>query len=165
MLNFFSSPPFYNNYVQLPREHAPVPDEIQDNPKFYPFFKDALGAIDGTHFNCCPSAADREAARDRKGNLTQNCLAICGFDMTFYYVFSGWEGSTADSTMFHDARVTDLPVPAGKYYLADAGFPKTTSLLIPFRGKRYHLREWGIAGLLYVRPYPTTMTITDPMTS
>jgi hypothetical protein len=164
MLHFFSSPPFYNDYVQLPCEDAPVPHEIQSNPKFYPFFKDALGAIDGTHINCCPSTADREAARDRKGNLTQNCLAICGFNMTFYYVFSGWEGSTADSTMFHDARVTDLPIPAGKYYLADAGFPTTTSLLIPFRGRRYHLREWGRANLLYVHPYPTTSTITDVMT-
>ena len=74
--------------------------------------------------------------------------------MTFYYVFSGWEGSAADSTMFHDACVTDLPVPAGKYYLADAGFPTTTSLLIPFHGKRYHLKEWGHANLLYVCPYP-----------
>ena len=163
MLHFFSSPPFYNDYVQLPLEDAPVPDEIQDNLKFYPFFKDALGAIDRTHFNCCPSAADREAARDCKGNITQNCLTICGFDMTFYYVFSGWEGSAADSTMFHDARITDLPVPAGKYYLADAGFPTTASLIIPFCRKRYHLKEWGRANLLYVRSYPTT-TITDTMT-
>jgi len=164
MLHFFSLPPFYNDYVQLPHEDAPVPHEIQSNPKFYPFKKNALGAIDGTHINCCPSTADREAARDRKGNLTQNCLAICGFDMTFYYVFSGWEGSVADSTMFHDARMTDLPIPAGKYYLADAGFPTTTSLLIPFHGRRYHLREWGCANLLYVHLYPTTLAITDVLT-
>ena len=83
--------------------------------------------------------------------------------MTFYYVFSGWEGSAADSTMFHDARITNLPVPAGKYYLADAGFPTTASLIIPFRRKCYHLKEWGRANLLYVRSYPTT-TITDTMT-
>src|SRR6202011_4141690 len=149
MLHFFSSPPFYNNLVQLPREDAPVPHEIQNNPKFYPFFKDALGAIDNTHINCCSNAANREAARDRKGNLTQKCLTICGFNMTFYYMFSGWEGSAADSTMFHDTRVTNLPIPAGKYYLADAGFPTTTSLLIPFCGKHYHLKEWGRANLLY----------------
>ena len=53
------------------------------------------------------------AIRDRKGGLTQNCLAICGFDMVFYYMFSGWEGSAADSTMFHDAHFTDLPIPPG----------------------------------------------------
>jgi len=67
--------------------------------------------------------------------------------MVFYYIFSGWEGSTADATMFQDTHVTDLPVPLGQYYLADAGFPATSSLLIPFRGKRYHLQEWGRAGL------------------
>jgi DDE superfamily endonuclease len=147
MLLFFSSPPFYNDHVKLPTTDAPIPPEIQNNPKFYPFFKDALGAIDGTHFNCCPSPAERQAARDRKGGITQNCLAICGFNMEFYYIFSGWEGSAADATMFQDARVTDLPVPSGRYYLADAGFPATFSLLIPFQCKRYHLQEWGRARL------------------
>jgi hypothetical protein len=51
MLTFFSSPPFYNEYVKLPSADVPVPPEIQDNPKFYPFFEGALGAIDGTHIN------------------------------------------------------------------------------------------------------------------
>jgi hypothetical protein len=69
--------------------------------------------IDDTHINCCLIAADQQAARDRKDGLTQNCLAICGFDMVFYYIFSGWEGSAADLTMFHDACVTDLPIPPG----------------------------------------------------
>ena len=164
MLLFFSSPPFYNDYIQLPCENAPVPDEIKDELKFYPFFKDALRAINDTdtHFNCCPSTADQEAARDCKGNLTQNCLAICSFDMAFYYLFSGWEGSTADSTMFHDACITDLPISAGKYYFADTGFPTTTLLMIPFCGKHYHLREWGCANLQYVHLCPTR-TITNAM--
>jgi hypothetical protein len=89
ILTFFSSPPFYNDHVKLPPADMPTPPEIQNNPKFHPFFQDVLGTIDGTHINCCPSAADRQATRDRKGGITQNCLAICGFDMTFYYVFSG----------------------------------------------------------------------------
>jgi len=58
MLHFFSSPPFYNDYVQLPHEDPPEPHEIQSDLKFYLFFKNALGAIDGTHINCCPSTAD-----------------------------------------------------------------------------------------------------------
>ena len=82
--------------------------------------------------------------------MTQNCLAICGFDMKFLYMFSGWDGSASDSTMFHDARFTDLPVLLGKYYLADAGFPICETLLIPYRGVRYHLAEWGRARLRYV---------------
>lgn len=122
MLVFFSSDPFYNNHVKLPHEGIPVPLEILNNPKFHPFFDNALGTIDSTHFNCCPSAAEQQALQDHKGAITQNCLAICTFDMKFIYVFSGWEGSTSDLTVFHDAHVTDLPIPPGKYYLADSGF-------------------------------------------
>ena len=68
----------------------------------------------------------------------------------FRYIFSGWDGSASDSTMYHDARLTDLAIPAGKYFLADAGFPICEGLLIPYRGVRYHLQEWGRANLRYV---------------
>jgi hypothetical protein len=112
MLIFFSSPPFYTQYVHLPPVGIPTPPIILNNPKFYPFFKDALGAMDGTHINCSASAEMHQAARDRKGGVTQNCLAICGFDIIFYYIFSGWDGLAADSTMFYDARMTDLYIPA-----------------------------------------------------
>jgi hypothetical protein len=147
MLVFFSSPPFYTNNVRLPTVNEPTPLHIAQDPKFFPFFKDCLGAMDGTHFACNPTAAERHANRDRKGTVTQNCLAVCTFDMKFIYVFPGWEGSASDSTMFHDARVTDFPVPQGKYYLADAGFPTSGSLLLPFRATRYHLAEWARADL------------------
>jgi hypothetical protein len=52
--------------------------------------------------------------------------------MKFFYVFSGWEGSASDAPMFHDACVTDLPVPSGKYYLADAGFPVCAVLVTSY---------------------------------
>ena len=112
MLIFFSSPPFYTWYVHLPSDGTPTPPIILNNPKYYPFLKDALGAIDGTHINCSASAEMCQAARDHKGGITQNCLAICGFDMIFYYIFSGWDESAANSTMFYDARMTDLHIPA-----------------------------------------------------
>jgi hypothetical protein len=89
----------------------------------------------------------RQAARDRKGGVTQNCLAICGFDMKFYYIFSRWEGSVVGSTMFYDAHVTDLCVPPGRYYLADAGFPVCEALIIPKWGVHYHLAEWAHASI------------------
>ena len=86
------------------------------------------------HINCCPSAADCEASCDYKGQLTQNCLAICDFNMIFHYVLSGWDGSALDSTMLIDVRVTDLPVSRGKYYLANTGFPTCDTLLILYQG-------------------------------
>ncbi|KAI0273026.1 hypothetical protein BGY98DRAFT_891554, partial [Russula aff. rugulosa BPL654] len=54
-----SSAPFYTRYVFLPSDITPIPDEIRNNSKFYPFFADALGAIDGTHIRCCPSVPER----------------------------------------------------------------------------------------------------------
>ena len=145
MLVFFSSAPFYNQYVHLPPIGAPTPPEIQKNPKFFLFFKDALGAIDGMHINCNATVEMHQAAHDHKGGITQNCLLIFRFDMKFYYIFSGWDGSAADSTMVYDTHITDLHVLVGKYYLADAGFPICDALVIPFRGMHYHLAEWGHA--------------------
>jgi hypothetical protein len=120
MLLFFSSPPFYSDNVCLPTANTPLSSKIQDNPLFFPFFRDAIGAIDGTHINANVTLEERQASRDRKGGVTQNCLAACDFNMKFVYIFSDWDGSTTDATMFHDARLTDLPVPRGKYFLADA---------------------------------------------
>jgi hypothetical protein len=138
-----TSPSFYNKYVHLPSNMSPVPDKIQNNPKFYPFFAGALGAMDGTHINCCPSALEHEQAQNRKGFCSQNCLACCSFDLQFLYILSGWDGSAADASVFNDARQSDLTIPAGRYYLADAGFGACDALLVPYQGVCYHLAEWA----------------------
>lgn len=83
--------------------------------------------------------------RNRKGFIGQNVLAACNFALLFVYILSGWEGSASDSQIFNYARKWDFAVPAGKYYLADAGFPLCDVLMVPYRGIRYHLKEWGNA--------------------
>ena len=113
ILGALSSFPFYDTYVHLPPRDVPVPDYIQSNPKFFPYFEGALGAIDGTHIRCTPSAVERHLARDRKGQVMQNTLAVCGFDMFFYYIVSGWDGSATDAYMYNDARPVDFAVPSG----------------------------------------------------
>jgi hypothetical protein len=140
MLNAILDHQFYGIYVRLPHEDDPIPPEIEDNPKRNPFFNDTIGTIDGTHIQVKAPSENCAAFRDRKGNLSQNVLAACTFDMKFTYVLPGWEGSAADSMVFSNA---DLPVPQGRYYLADAGFPSCAALLTPYRGVRYHLKEWG----------------------
>jgi hypothetical protein len=132
MLIIFSSKPLYTDEVRLPHETDPIPPKIHNNPKHYPFFCDAISAIDGTHIACAPLERKRAAACNRKGLLTQNCLIACSFDLLFMYVLSEWEGSAADTLIFHNARQTDFPVPDGKYYLADAGFPLCPELLVPY---------------------------------
>ena len=66
-------------------------------------------------------------------------------------MLTGWEGSATDARVYEDACQKGLNVPAGKYFLADAGFPLCLELLIPFRNVRYHLAEWGSVRLRYYK--------------
>jgi len=56
----------------------PAPDadqtEIRNNPRFFPYFKDVLGALDSSHIHAAPASRDRAAFRNRKGFLSQKCL-------------------------------------------------------------------------------------------
>ncbi|KAF9017267.1 hypothetical protein BDZ89DRAFT_905817, partial [Hymenopellis radicata] len=49
ILEAVSSPTFYNRHVRPPTADDPTPTEISTNRKWFPWFKDVLGAIDGTH--------------------------------------------------------------------------------------------------------------------
>jgi DDE superfamily endonuclease len=91
--------------------------------------------------------------QNRKGGISQNVLAVCLFDLKFIYVMSGWEGSTADSWLWHSARLMDLSVLVDHYYLRDAGFPLCDALLVPYRGVHYHLKEWEKAKSRHTLPF------------
>lgn len=147
MLYAFSSAPLYTMYVILPTASTSISSRIRNNKKFWPYFKDVLGALDGSHIHSSPPASLRAASRNRKGAITQNCLFICSFSLNFVYSLTGWEGSATDARVYEDALATDLIIPAGKCYLADAGYPHCKELLVPYRGVRYHLAEWGRAGV------------------
>ena len=142
MLFAFSSDAFYNKYIKLPHSDAPTPPEIATNPKFYPYFIDVLGALDGTHITCSPSEADRQNCHNQKGNLSLNCLAICNFNLQFTYVLNRWEGSENDMLVYNDACTHNFHVPEGRYYLADAGYALHPKLHVPYHGVHYHLKEW-----------------------
>ena len=163
MLKIFSTALFYTDFVCLPDMNAPIPKYIQDNPKFYPFFYGAIGALDGTHFDCSGTPEQQAIAHDHKGHVIQNCLAACDFTHKFVYVFSRWEGSITDSTMFNDARITNLYIPTAcsHYSLADAGFPNSISLLLPYLGVHYHLQEWSCADLWCVYSTSSTLYCTE----
>ncbi|KAL0410585.1 UNVERIFIED_CONTAM: hypothetical protein Slati_3648200 [Sesamum latifolium] len=64
--------------------------------------------------------------------------------MRFIYVLAGWEGSAADSRVLRDAitRPTGIKIPRGNYYLVDNGYSNGEGFLSPYRGVRYHLKEW-----------------------
>ncbi|XP_026399632.1 putative nuclease HARBI1 [Papaver somniferum] len=122
-----------------------TPDEIRDNPRFYPYFKNCVGAIDGTHIPAMVSEEEQPLYRNRKGFISQNVLVACSFDLQFHYVLAGWEGSAHDGRVLDSAltRSDKLIVLEGKFYLGDAGFALTPSFITPYRGVRYHLKEYG----------------------
>ena len=141
MLIALSSPPIYAKYIQLPDTTSPTPNEILNNPKFYPYFKDALGAIDGAYIPCYVPVKDQSTSQNQKGIISQNCLACVSFNLQFTYVLSRQERPASDAWVYHDACITDLYIPPGKYYLADTGFPACDELLVPYHGMHYHLAE------------------------
>ncbi|KAJ0734418.1 putative harbinger transposase-derived nuclease domain-containing protein [Helianthus annuus] len=133
-----------SHYLQQPKGDV-VPKEIQEKKRFYPFFKDCVGAIDGTHVRVKVPNKDAARYRGRKGYPTINVLAACTFDLKFTYVLTGWERTASDSRIIKDAfsRSDKLVIPTGKYCLVDAGLPHTSTLMTPYRGVRYHLKEYS----------------------
>ncbi|KAG6492515.1 hypothetical protein ZIOFF_047478 [Zingiber officinale] len=89
-----------------------VPEKIRESTRFYPYFKDCIGAIDGTHILAMVSGGWEGSAHDSLV-LTDALL-----------------------------RNNGLKVPGGKYFLVDGGYPNRRQFLAPFRGVRYHLQEF-----------------------
>uniref|UniRef100_A0A2N9ELA0 Uncharacterized protein n=1 Tax=Fagus sylvatica TaxID=28930 RepID=A0A2N9ELA0_FAGSY len=133
----------YKHVVRLP-DNETHPD-IRNNRRFYPYFKDCIGAIDGTHIRASVPIEIQGRFRGRKDGTTQNVLAAITFDLKFCYVLAGWEGSAHDSRVLDDAlhRSNGLKIPEGKYYLGDAGYGNRTGILSPYRKVRYHLQEFS----------------------
>ncbi|XP_068644390.1 uncharacterized protein [Aristolochia californica] len=133
----------HSDYVKRPSEHTH--SKILTSSMFYPYFKDCIGVIDGTHIKANIPIEDQPRFWNRKGYLSQNVMAACSFDMQFTYVLAGWEGSATDSRVLKDAltRRDKIFVPEGKYYLVDASYANLPGFLAPYRGTRYHLQEFG----------------------
>ena len=125
---------------------APVPSQIATSAKFTPFFDNCIGALDGTHIPACIPTEDQEAYRNRKKFISQNVLGVANFDLTFAFGLFGWEASAHDSRVFDDAKGRGLPLLPGKYYLGDAGYALSEHVLTPYRGVRYHLKEFEADG-------------------
>ncbi|KAH6775521.1 hypothetical protein C2S52_013082 [Perilla frutescens var. hirtella] len=120
----------------------PVREDSTDEKRKW--FKNCIGALDGTYIKVKVSEIDKPRYRNRKGDTAINVLGVCSQDMQFIYVLAGWEGSAADGRILRDAlsRRNGLPIQDGYYYLVDAGYTNGKSFLAPYRGQRYHFSEW-----------------------
>ncbi|XP_026456126.1 uncharacterized protein LOC113357072, partial [Papaver somniferum] len=90
-----------------------TPFKIRESTRFYPYFKDCIGAMDGTHIPAMVEKKNAVVYRNRHGITSQNVLAVCNFDLEFIYVLSGWEGSAHDSKILNDAmtKTNGLKIP------------------------------------------------------
>jgi hypothetical protein len=116
-------------------EHAKVQDH------FWPNFKCAIGAIDGSHIRVSVPTEEVVNHTCRHGYTSQNVLAICDFDMRFTFLVVGWPGSAHDTRVLNHALINfgdEFPIPpTRKYYFVDSGYPNRTGYLAHFKNDVY----------------------------
>lgn len=105
-----------------------------------------MGALDGAHISACIPKDEQIPYRGRKLEPTINVMCCCSFDMKFTFVMAGWEGTANDSMIFLETIQNPdnhFPIPPeGKYFLVDSGYTNMPGFLSPYRGERYHLRDY-----------------------
>ncbi|PIA60800.1 hypothetical protein AQUCO_00300371v1 [Aquilegia coerulea] len=101
-----------------PTHNGGTPSQIFNGIRYEKYFKNCLGALDGTHIVATVPGDEVERFRSgRKSFTSQNVLAACSFDLKFTYVLVGWEGTTHDQRVLDDARTRPNPfrIPQGIY--------------------------------------------------
>ncbi|CAH9134645.1 unnamed protein product [Cuscuta epithymum] len=134
------------DWVRPFSDNASTHPHIQGNPRYWPHFKDCIGAIDGTHIKAKIPLDKQVPFIGRKGFTSQNVMVACDFDMCFTFVLPGWEGSAHDTRIFYSALrdpSKNFPQPhQDKYYLVDAGYPNVKGFLSPYKGNKYHIPDF-----------------------
>ncbi|CAO2817624.1 unnamed protein product [Amaranthus hypochondriacus] len=117
---------------------TPEPILEDSNDERWKWFKNCLGALDGTFINLKVREVDKPRYRTRKGDITTNVFAACSVDIEFTYVLPGREGSAADSRILKDAllRTHPIRIPHGTFYLVDVGYTNGEGFFAPYRGQR-----------------------------
>jgi hypothetical protein len=145
---------------------------IANDCRMMPYFKDCIGALDGTHIAATPPPHNHIKYIGRSGKATQNVLIVVDFDLRFTYVSIGQPRSMHDTNvLFHALRHDkDAPVQVcsyilafanksvhrnillithislhmilGKYNTVDVGYSNRPGYLAPYKGARYHMPDW-----------------------
>jgi hypothetical protein len=126
-------------------EGTPPDTRIIDDGKYANYFYDCIGAFDGSQIPIQVTPDLKARCRNRKGFCSINAFIACNFNMTTQFILSGWEGSAHDSRVLSDAYNKGFTIHPGKYWLGDAGYALRRWILTPYRGVRYHLKEWAAA--------------------
>ncbi|KAL2240205.1 UNVERIFIED_CONTAM: hypothetical protein Sindi_0661700 [Sesamum indicum] len=123
-----------------PPNFSHIHPRILNNTHFFPYFKDCVGAIDGTLIAASVPVSRQNAYRSRHGDISQNVMAVCDFDLMFTYVMAGWEGSANDARVFMDCLNNDLNFlwPPN----VDSAYPNFPGFLASYRQDCYHINSF-----------------------
>lgn len=128
----------YNQYVTQPTSIPTI-----SHPDFR-FFQGAFGCIDGSHIPILAPMKNKDKWRCRKGYYSTNGLLIADTNnLLFQFALFGAEGCGSDSSVFKSA-IKYIHWLQDGFLIGDAGYGLSTYLLTPYRGVRYHLKEFGL---------------------
>jgi len=102
-------------------------------------FPSTAGAIDGCHIQVSPPNEDKLSYLNRHQVTSINVLAICGPDLSFFYVDASKPGRYHDSRVLKESPIWDTmeagerPFP-GAVFLGDSGYGLQDWLITPFIG-------------------------------
>ena len=132
----------HSDIVSWKREELDdTPPRIMHDRRYFPYFQDCMGAIDGTHVRVRVGGNKKITYWNHHNYTSMNILAVCDFKMRFIYTRIGVPGRAHDSKILtHCARHDNyFPFPSSeKYFLVDSGYPNRRGFLAPYRGEAYH---------------------------
>jgi hypothetical protein len=127
-----------------------------------------MGAIDGKHWDAHISkggagGSHRDVFRNYKTKTTTlQSLGVCDSEKKLVFLMVGAEGGMPDGTQWQISQL-ETKIPPGFFLIADGGFPLSTCCVTPYRGVRYHLREWRAAdGVVFLEPKNKKQELKNP---
>jgi hypothetical protein len=95
---------------------------ITKDHRMMPFFKDCIGAIDGSHVATVSPSHDQIRYIGRSGRATQNVVFVVDFDLRFTYASIGQTRSMHDTSLLFNALERDANLfphpPSGNFLLS-----------------------------------------------
>ncbi|XP_019096465.1 PREDICTED: putative nuclease HARBI1 [Camelina sativa] len=140
------------DYIKTPTTQKlhRIPQRLQADRWYWPYFSGFVGAIDGTHVCVKVKPELQSMYWNRHDYASINIMAICDMNMLFTYVWNGAPGSCHDTAVLSLTQNGDsefpLP-PTDKYYVVDYEYPNKQGFLAPYRSTRnrvvrYHMSQF-----------------------
>jgi hypothetical protein len=115
---------------------------VTENPTFR-WFGSVCGAGDGCLIPVQCYQEDAARMRCRKGFTARNVFAVADFNLYYLYCQLGGEGTANDPQILNKLLEDRLFSLSGNdRILLDAIYRYRDNMLTPYRGVRYHLKEW-----------------------